>query len=124
MGEWYKRPMDLAILAAAHILLAPIWLALWTVIPLMIWLDDRGPIFYGQYLFGAWLLDLPTRPFEVELSVSWLTEGLVGVWRPVLLGSGITAVLFSTLTVAMPLAKIALPATAEFLVSVLFSTTT
>ena len=48
MRSWYKRPMDLAILAAAHILLAPIWLALWTLIPLMIWLVDRGPIFYGQ----------------------------------------------------------------------------
>ena len=48
MGGWYKRPMDLAVLTVTHVALAPVWLALWTVIPLMIWLEDRGPIFYGQ----------------------------------------------------------------------------
>ncbi len=40
--------MDLAVLTVTHVALAPVWLALWTVIPLMIWLEDRGPIFYGQ----------------------------------------------------------------------------
>jgi lipopolysaccharide/colanic/teichoic acid biosynthesis glycosyltransferase len=48
MRGWYKRPMDLAILTLAHIALAPVWLALWTVIPLLIWREDRGPVFYGQ----------------------------------------------------------------------------
>ena len=48
MRGWYKRPMDLAILTLAHIALAPVWLALWTIIPLLIWLEDRGPVFYGQ----------------------------------------------------------------------------
>jgi uncharacterized protein len=57
-----------------------------------------GPIFYGQYAFGAWLLDLPTRTFEVELSLRWLTEGMVRVWRPLLLGSAITSVTLSALT--------------------------
>ncbi len=30
----------------------PIWLVLWTVIPLLIWLEDRGPIFYTQRRMG------------------------------------------------------------------------
>jgi lipopolysaccharide/colanic/teichoic acid biosynthesis glycosyltransferase len=40
--------MDLAILTVAHLALAPVWLVLWSVIPLLIWLEDRGPVFYGQ----------------------------------------------------------------------------
>ena len=48
MRTAYKRAMDLTILVVAHLALAPVWLALWTVIPLLIWLDDRGPIFYSQ----------------------------------------------------------------------------
>ena len=46
--ELYKRPFDLTILIVSHAVLAPIWLALWGLIPLLIWLDDRGPIFYRQ----------------------------------------------------------------------------
>ena len=44
----YKRAFDLAILVVAHLILAPVFALLWAGIPLMIWLDDRGPIFYRQ----------------------------------------------------------------------------
>ena len=50
--DWYKRPFDLAILLAVHILLLPILLLLWVAIPLAIWLEDRGPIFYAQRRAG------------------------------------------------------------------------
>ena len=50
--DWYKRAFDLAILFAAHILLLPILLLVWTAIPLAIWLEDRGPIFYAQRRAG------------------------------------------------------------------------
>lgn len=49
----YKRAYDLAILFVAH--LPPftlIWLVLWTVIPVMIWMEDHGPVFYGQKRMG------------------------------------------------------------------------
>lgn len=49
---WYKRPFDLLVLITAHVLLAPLWLLLWTLIPLAIWLEDRGPIFYTQLRVG------------------------------------------------------------------------
>lgn len=50
--DWWKRPFDLVVLSTVHIALAPIWLALWTFIPLTIWLSDRGPVFYTQARVG------------------------------------------------------------------------
>lgn len=64
MRSWYKRPMDLAILTIAHLLLAPVWLALWTAIPLMIWLEDRGPVFYGQPRAGRGGTSFAYRKFR------------------------------------------------------------
>ena len=52
--------MDLSILLSAHIAVAPVWLAIWAVVPLAIWLEDRGPIFYRQRRLG-----LNGRPFNV-----------------------------------------------------------
>ena len=51
-GTAYKRPYDLAVLAAAHLILLPLWVLLWTVIPLAIWLEDRGPVFFRQRRVG------------------------------------------------------------------------
>ena len=48
----YKRPFDLALVITAHILLLPFWILIWSLIPLLIWLEDRGPIFYRQERFG------------------------------------------------------------------------
>jgi len=70
---------------------------------LCVWITNPvtlGPIFYGEYLFGAWLLDLPPRHFEVELSFAWLTDGMLRVWRPLLLGAGISAVVATALSYA------------------------
>lgn len=51
-AESYKRPFDLIILTLAHIALSPIFLALWIAIPIAIWIEDRGPIFYTQPRVG------------------------------------------------------------------------
>ena len=51
-NDWWKRPFDLAVLIAVHVALAPVWLLLWTAIPLSIWLYDRGPVFYTQARVG------------------------------------------------------------------------
>ena len=50
----YKRPFDLSILVLAHLfpLLFPVWVLLWVSIPLAIWLQDRGPVFYRQKRVG------------------------------------------------------------------------
>ena len=49
---WYKRPFDLVLLAIAHVLLSPLLVVLWVAIPLAIWLEDRGPVFYTQTRVG------------------------------------------------------------------------
>ena len=48
----YKRLFDLCLLFLAHVLLLPIWLVFWILIPTAIWLEDRGPIFYKQRRAG------------------------------------------------------------------------
>ena len=48
----YKRGIDLILLVIAHALLLPVFLILWTIIPIAIWLEDRGPIFYTQRRVG------------------------------------------------------------------------
>jgi lipopolysaccharide/colanic/teichoic acid biosynthesis glycosyltransferase len=48
----YKRPFDLSLLFFAHITLLPIWLLLWIIIPALIYIQDRGAIFYRQDRVG------------------------------------------------------------------------
>ena len=50
----YKRPFDLTILTFVHLIppLFVVWVLLWTIIPLLIWMEDRGPIFYKQKRVG------------------------------------------------------------------------
>ncbi len=48
----YKRSFDLVVLVLAHILLLPLWIVLWTSIPMMIWLNDQGPILFRQRRIG------------------------------------------------------------------------
>ena len=52
VNDWWKRPFDLAVLVAVHVVLAPLWILLWTAIPLAVWLHDRGPVFYTQERLG------------------------------------------------------------------------
>ena len=48
----YKRPFDLSLIAVFGVLLAPFWLLLWLVIPLAIWLEDRGRVLHVQRRVG------------------------------------------------------------------------
>lgn len=48
----YKRWYDLTVLILAHAFLLPLWIFLWTLIPLSIWLCDRGPVFFRQKRVG------------------------------------------------------------------------
>lgn len=52
MLRHYKRPFDLSLLLASHIILAPMFLLLWIALPIAIWANDRGPIFYVQRRSG------------------------------------------------------------------------
>lgn len=48
----YKRPFDLVLVAAALVVLLPIWLILAIAVPLAIRLEDGGRIFYTQKRVG------------------------------------------------------------------------
>lgn len=48
----YKYAFDLAVMAVVAIVLLPFWLTALVVIPIAIWLDDRGPVFFSQDRVG------------------------------------------------------------------------
>ena len=56
----YKRSFDLAVMVLAHVALLPALVLLWLVIPPLLWLEDRGPVFYRQKRPGK-----DGRPFTV-----------------------------------------------------------
>ena len=46
-----------------------------------------GPMYYFAYRLGVNILGIPPRPFEIELSIDWVTHTFVNIWQPMLLGS-------------------------------------
>jgi len=53
------------------------------------------PIFYTAYTIGRWILDEPKRSFRVETSLEWFTGDLLTIWKPLLTGSLVLAVIAS-----------------------------
>lgn len=76
----YKRAIDLAILIVAHLVLLPLWVLLWTLIPLAIWLGDGGSIFFRQKRVGKdgkifTILKFRTMVVNADLDgPNWTTE--------------------------------------------------
>lgn len=44
------------------------------------------PMFRLAYRVGSILLRMEPQPFQVEMSVEWMTHGFLNVWQPLLLG--------------------------------------
>jgi lipopolysaccharide/colanic/teichoic acid biosynthesis glycosyltransferase len=65
----------------AHLLLLPVWVVLWTAFPLIIWLGDRGPVFFRQQRVGRdgrvfIVLKFRTMvPDAEKKGPAWTTEG-------------------------------------------------
>lgn len=55
------------------------------------------PLFYWEYRLGSLMLDLPVDEFAIELSWEWVTSGFLAVWKPLLLGSFISATIVASL---------------------------
>ena len=76
----YKFWFDRTFMLSAHLILLPFWIFLWIIIPLTIWLDDRGPIFYRQQRAGKngrtfTILKFRTMVPDAELrGPSWTTK--------------------------------------------------
>jgi len=66
----------------------------------LVWLTNpitMPPIFYFTYKIGALLLQIPPRPFHIELSWEWISTQLGLIWQPLLLGSFLCAVIAAVL---------------------------
>ena len=50
--DGYKAWFDVTVLIVAHLMLLPLWLLLWMIIPILIRLGDPGPVFYKQDRVG------------------------------------------------------------------------
>ena len=80
INDRYKLWFDLTVLSLVHGLLLPVWVILWTAIPLLIWLDDRGPVFYRQKRVGKdgrifTVLKFRTMVLDAELQgPAWTTH--------------------------------------------------
>ena len=48
----YKRPFDLFVLLVSHVVLSPVLVLLWAGISVLVWLEDRGPIYFRQDRVG------------------------------------------------------------------------
>ncbi len=58
----------------------------------LVWLTNPvtiPPMFYGAYVVGAWVMGIPEKSFEFELSLEWLGSELSLIWQPFLLGCAI-----------------------------------
>ena len=93
---WAMIPIPLQMVAAAASAILfrvnlPISVALvWITNPL-----TMPPIFYLNYLVGAWILDTPDLESEFEVSMEWLSESMHQIWQPLYLGSLITGLILA-----------------------------
>lgn len=89
---WAMIPMPMQMLAAAALAI-PLRANLPISIGL-VWLTNpitMPPIFYATYRLGAWLMGLPELVMPDELSMEWVTDELVNLWKPLYLGSLVAA---------------------------------
>lgn len=55
----------------------------------MCWITNpltMGPIFFGAYKLGAWILRVPQREAEFRISLDWLVTTFAVIWPPLVLG--------------------------------------
>ena len=65
-----------------------------------VWITNpltMGPIFYGAYIVGTVVLDVPADDIEFEISWDWLQTQLGAIWEPFLLGCAISGVVMAFL---------------------------
>ncbi len=53
------------------------------------------PMFYFCYKIGALILGTPPQQFSFELSMDWLANGMLLIWKPFVLGVSLVAVVSS-----------------------------
>jgi len=93
---WCFIPMPFQMIAAAFF---AIWFnANLPVSVALVWISNpitMPPMFYFNYLVGAFVLNQPTIDDEFQLSWQWLSDEIIEVGIPLYVGSLICALVFS-----------------------------
>lgn len=67
----------------------------------LVWLSNpitMPPMFYATYSFGTYLLDIPTREFNSEMTLDSVLGKLNEIWMPLYLGSLLAGLIFASLS--------------------------
>jgi uncharacterized protein (DUF2062 family) len=82
---WWPVPLQMLLAAGGAIMLRtnlPISVALvWITNPV-----TMAPMFYGAYVVGTWIVGTPEMSFEMELSIEWMMNEMLAIWKPFLTG--------------------------------------
>lgn len=65
----------------------------------LVWITNpvtMGPIFYATYKLGAFILNVEEVFPEFQLSLAWMMDSFLLVWKPLLLGSFLCATIIAT----------------------------
>ena len=93
---WCFIPMPFQMIAAAFV---AIWFnANLPISVALVWISNpltMPPMFYFNYLVGAFILNRPSIDYEFQLSWQWLSDKLVDVGIPLYVGSLVCAIVFS-----------------------------
>lgn len=66
----------------------------------LVWLSNpitMPPLFYATYSFGTYLLDIPAREYNSEVTLDSLLAKLGEIWMPLYLGSVVAGLIFATI---------------------------
>lgn len=64
----------------------------------LVWLSNpitMPPLFYATYSFGAYILDIPAREYNSDISLDSLLAKLGEIWVPLYLGSVLAGLIFA-----------------------------
>jgi len=91
---WWPVPLQMILAAGGAILIRgnlPLSVALvWVTNPL-----TMPVMFYLAYVVGSWIIGVPEMHFEMELSIDWLMNEMVIIWKPFLAGCFVLGVISS-----------------------------
>jgi uncharacterized protein (DUF2062 family) len=91
---WWPVPFQMILAAGTSILVRsnlPISVGLvWITNPI-----TMPFMFYLAYVVGTWIMGVPEMHFEMELSIEWLMNEMVVIWKPFLTGCFVLGVISS-----------------------------
>lgn len=91
---WSMIPIPLQMLAAAAS--AIIFRVNLPLSVALVWLTNpvtMPPLFYINYLLGAWLLNTPKSEAEFEVSMGWVAASMEQIWQPLYFGSCVSGII-------------------------------